>query len=79
MLSNPAFTGSTDRSIINLSYREYFPGYNLGTGSLYCSWDSFFEALHGGAGLYVSGEQRLFDNILNDLRAGATYAPSQGR
>jgi len=72
LLSNPAYTGASGSSSIILSYRDYYPGYGFGLGSLYGSWDSYFEPLHGGAGVYIF-ENRLGD-ILNDLRAGGTYA-----
>lgn len=72
ILSNPAYTGSSGRSAIVLSYRDYFPGMGFNVGSLYGSWDSFIEPLHGGVGVYLF-ENRL-GNILNDLRTGATYS-----
>ncbi|MBS0010433.1 MAG: PorP/SprF family type IX secretion system membrane protein [Bacteroidales bacterium] len=70
--SNPAYTGTSGNNLITLSYAALYPGYNMGTATIYGSWDSWFESLHGGAGLYVL-ENRLGD-ILNDLRIGGTYA-----
>lgn len=72
LLSNPAYTGASDNSSIIMSYRDYYPGYGFGMGSVWGSWDSFFEPLHGGVGFNVF-ESRL-GNILNDLRMGGTYA-----
>lgn len=70
--SNPAYAGSAGTSLITLSYAALYPGYNMGTATIYGSWDSWFESLHGGAGIYVL-ETRLGD-VLNDLRIGGTYA-----
>lgn len=72
LVANPAYTGATGSSLITLSYAAYYPGYNTGVATLYGSWDAYFESLHGGAGFFLS-ENKL-GNILNDLRAGVTYA-----
>lgn len=72
ILSNPAYTGASGESSIVLSYRDYFPGYGFKVGSLYGSWDSYFDQLHGGTGIYIF-ENRL-GSILNDLRVGGTYS-----
>jgi type IX secretion system PorP/SprF family membrane protein len=70
--SNPAYAGSSGNSLVTLSYAALYPGYNMGTATIYGSWDSWFESLHGGAGIYVL-ESKLGD-VLNDLRIGGTYA-----
>ncbi len=72
IISNPAFTGSSPNGDIRMIYRDYYPGNDFNTGSLYFSYNSFFQKVHGGVGLYI--QENHMSNILNDLRAGATYS-----
>jgi len=72
VLFNPAMTGSHLNGLMVLSYRDFYPGNNFNIGSIYMSYDSYFEPVHGGLGLYLI-ENRL-GNVLNDLRTGFTYA-----
>jgi hypothetical protein len=72
MLGNPGMTGAEGDGSVRLSYFNYYPGqgYNLFTGIL--SYDGYFPALHGGAGVYISND--YLGGIINDLRCGFSYA-----
>lgn len=72
MLNNPGLTGSEGDGYIRLSYMNYYPGqgYDLFSGSI--SYDGYFPALHGGAGLYISND--YMGGIINDLQGGFSYA-----
>lgn len=70
--ANPALTGSEGDGKIKLMYRDYYPGRNLNLHSVYFSYDTFAEQVHGGLGLYLSDD--MLGGILNELRAGGTYS-----
>lgn len=70
--ANPALAGSEGPGKLRLTYRDYYPGRGLNLYSIYCSYDSFLETIHGGFGVYVS--ENLMGDLLNDLRAGAAYS-----
>ncbi len=72
MMNNPAFSGSTGDGTLRLSYLNFYPGNNYNLHSAYLSYDSFFAALHGGAGFYLSDD--YLGGIINDLRGGLSYA-----
>jgi len=72
ILSNPALTGSEGDGKLRLVYRDYYPGLGLQFGSVYASYDTYSERLHGGAGLYIL--DNILGNIMNEIRAGGTYA-----
>ncbi|HUS86232.1 MAG TPA: PorP/SprF family type IX secretion system membrane protein [Bacteroidales bacterium] len=72
VLSNPAMTGSHPDGLMILSYRDFYSGNNYQIGSVFVSYDSYFEQVHGGFGAYLT-ENRL-GKILNDLRSGVTYS-----
>jgi len=72
VLVNPAFTGSGADGSLRISYMNFYPGnhYNFHTG--YLSYDSYFEILHGGAGLFIGND--YLGGIVNDLRGGLSYS-----
>jgi len=70
--ANPALAGSEGTGMLRLVYRDYYPGIRLNLYSIYCSYDSFLETIHGGFGVYVS--ENLLGDLLNDLRAGVAYS-----
>lgn len=70
--ANPAMAGSEGPGILKLIYRDYYPGRGLNLHSIYCSYDSFLEPIHGGFGFYLSED--LLGDILSDFRAGAAYS-----
>lgn len=70
--ANPAMAGSEGPGNLKLMYRDYYPGKGLNLHSIYCSYDSFLESIHGGFGVYLSED--LLGDLLNDFRAGAAYS-----
>ncbi len=72
MMNNPAFSGSEGARVLRLSYLNFYPGNNYNLHSVYFSYDSYFPALHGGAGFYLSDD--YLGGIVNDLRGGLSYA-----
>ncbi|MGB8492586.1 MAG: type IX secretion system membrane protein PorP/SprF [Bacteroidales bacterium] len=69
---NPAFTGSSGESVLKLSYLNFFPGNHYNFHSVFFSQESYYPALHGGAGIYVSDD--YIGGIVNDLRGGLAYS-----
>jgi len=69
---NPAFAGSGGDGALKISYMNFYLGnhYNFHTG--YLSYDSYFDALHGGAGFYITND--YLGGIINDLRGGLSYS-----
>lgn len=72
MIDNPAFSGSEGDGKLRLSYLNLYPGNNYNLHSVFCSYDSYIPALHGGAGVYISDD--YLGGIVNDLRGGLSYA-----
>lgn len=70
--TNPAFSGSEGNGTVRLSYFNFYPGKNYNLHSVFLSFDSYFEELHGGAGFYLSND--YLGGIVNDIRAGFSYA-----
>lgn len=72
MMSNPAVTGSEGDGKLRLSYMNFYPGNNYNLHTVYFSYDSFFPAIHGGAGIYLSND--YLGGIVNDIRGGFSYS-----
>jgi type IX secretion system PorP/SprF family membrane protein len=72
MMNNPAYSGIEGDGVLRLSYLNLYPGNNYNLHSAYLSYDSYFPALHGGAGFYLSDE--YMGGIINDLKGGLSYA-----
>jgi type IX secretion system PorP/SprF family membrane protein len=72
MISNPSLVGSSGDGEIRLSYLNFFPGNGYNLHSVYFSYDSYFQILHGGAGLYLADD--YLGGIINDFRGGLSYA-----
>jgi type IX secretion system PorP/SprF family membrane protein len=72
LMNNPALSGSEGNGILRLSYLNYYPGNSYNLNSVYLTYDSYFPALHGGAGFYISED--YLGGIINDLRGGLSYA-----
>jgi len=72
LINNPALSGSDGNGVLRLSYLNLYPGNNYNFNSVYLSYDSYFPALHGGAGFYLSED--YLGGIINDLRGGLSYA-----
>jgi type IX secretion system PorP/SprF family membrane protein len=72
MMNNPSLSGSEGDGVLRLSYLNFYPGNNYNLHSVYFSYDSYFPALHGGAGLYLSDD--YLGGIINDIRGGLSYS-----
>ncbi len=72
MMYNPAFAGVRGTSSVNLSAFTFLPGKGFGLRSVYASYDGYYPALHGGAGVWVADD--MAGEIMNDLRGGLTYS-----
>jgi type IX secretion system PorP/SprF family membrane protein len=72
IMVNPAFSGSESDGIMRVSYMNFYPGNGYNLHSVYMSYDAFFPAIHGGAGLYLSDD--YLGGIVNDTRGGITYS-----
>jgi hypothetical protein len=69
---NPAYTGSSGLPVMNVSCYSFLPGNNFALRSGYASFDTYFQGLHGGGGLWVSDD--MLGEVMNDFRAGGSYA-----
>ncbi len=69
---NPAYAGSSGLPVMNISCYSFLPGNNFSLRSGYASFDTYFNGLHGGAGLWASDD--MLGEVMNDFRAGASYA-----
>lgn len=72
LLGNPGLTGSEGTGSLRLSYLNFYPGNRFNIHSVNVSYDGYFQALHGGAGLYISNDN--LNGIINNLRGGFSYA-----
>jgi type IX secretion system PorP/SprF family membrane protein len=72
LMSNPALSGSEGDGVLRLSYLNLYPGNNYNLHSVYFSYDSYFPALHGGAGIYLCDD--YLGGIVNDIRGGLSYS-----
>jgi len=72
MATNPAVSGMEGDGTLRLSYLNFYPGNSYNLHSVYFSYDSYFSALHGGAGFYLSND--YLGGIINDLKGGFSYA-----
>lgn len=72
LMNNPAFSGATVDGTLRLSYLNFYPGNSYNLHSVYASYDSYFPALHGGAGIWVADD--YLGGIVNDVRGGLSYA-----
>jgi type IX secretion system PorP/SprF family membrane protein len=72
LTGNPAFAGSEGTGTLRLSYLNFYPGNSFDLHSVYCSYDSYFDGLHGGAAICIT--DNYLGGIINDLRAGLSYS-----
>ena len=72
MINNPSLAGSGGDGELRLSYLNFFPGNGYNLHSVYFSYDSYFQTLHGGAGIYLADD--YLGGIINDFRGGLSYA-----
>ncbi|MFZ2286007.1 MAG: PorP/SprF family type IX secretion system membrane protein [Bacteroidales bacterium] len=72
LMYNPAWAGAAESPAVNISATSFLPGTGFGLKSVFASCDGFFNGIHGGAGVWISDD--MLGDIMNDLRAGASYA-----
>ena len=72
IVNNPAFSGSSLDGTMRLSYLNFYPGNSYNFHSVFLSYDSYFQSLHGGAGFYIAND--YIGGIVNDLRGGLSYS-----
>lgn len=72
IMKNPASAGSDGEGRLRLSYMNFYPGNSFNLHSVYLSYDTYAEALHGGIGVTLSND--YLGGILNDMRGGFSYA-----
>jgi len=74
LIKNPGMAGIDGKSTVRLSYVNFFPGNNYNFHSVYFSYDSYYQGLHGGTSVYIT--DNYLGGIINDLRGGVSYAYS---
>ena len=72
LMNNPALSGSEGSGILRLSYLNYYPGNGYNLHSVYLSFDSYFQKLHGGASFYLAED--YLGGSVNNLRGGFSYS-----
>ena len=72
VINNPAFTGCSGDGVMRLSYLNFYPGNSYNFHSVFFSYDSYYPAIHGGAGVYLSDD--YLGGIANDVRGGLSYS-----
>ncbi|MDP4222265.1 MAG: hypothetical protein Q8868_03035, partial [Bacteroidota bacterium] len=72
MMDNPGITGCGVEGVMRISYLNFFPGKGYNFHSGFISYDSYFPAIHGGAGIYISDDYA--GGIMNETRGGISYA-----
>jgi len=72
IVNNPAFAGSCLDGTLRLSYLNFYPGNHYNFHSVFLSYDSYFQTLHGGAGFYLAND--YIGGIMRDLRGGMSYS-----
>jgi type IX secretion system PorP/SprF family membrane protein len=72
IINNPAFAGTSLDGTLRLSYLNFYPGNHYNFHSVFLSYDSYFQSLHGGAGFYIAND--YIGGIINDLRGGLSYS-----
>jgi len=71
-VSNPGYTGCTGYGTVRLSYMNFYPGNSYDFHTVFASYDAYFPAIHGGAGVYLSDDVQ--GGLVNDIRGGLSYA-----
>lgn len=72
VMNNPAFAGCNLDGTLRIAYMNFFPGNNYEFHSVFCSYDSYFPVIHGGAGFYISND--YLGGVMNEIRSGLSYA-----
>ena len=72
LMNNPAMSGSGETGTVRLSYLNFYPGNGYNLHTMYLSYDSYFEAIHGGAALYLTKD--YLGGHINNIRGGLSYS-----
>jgi type IX secretion system PorP/SprF family membrane protein len=72
MMNNPAMAGSEGSGNLRLSYLNFYPGNGYNLHSLYVSFDSYIQPLHGGAAFYL--DEDYLGGAVNNIRGGFSYS-----
>jgi len=72
LMNNPAMSGSEGDGTLRLSYLNLYPGNGYNLHSLYLSYDSYFQQLHGGASFYLAED--YLGGAVNNIRGGISYS-----
>ncbi|HOO65397.1 MAG: type IX secretion system membrane protein PorP/SprF [Bacteroidales bacterium] len=72
MMHNPGFAGVGGVQAVNISAFSFLPGNSFGLRSVHASYDGYFSAIHGGAGVWITDD--MLGDILNDLKGGVSYS-----
>ena len=72
LMNNPALSGSEGEGVLRISYLNFYPGNGYNLHSMYLSYDSYFQALHGGAAVWLSED--YLGGSVNNTRGGLSYS-----
>jgi len=72
MMNNPAMSGSEGSGNLRLTYLNFYPGNGYNLHSVYLSFDSYFQALHGGVSFYLNED--YLGGSVNNIRGGFSYS-----
>ncbi len=72
LMNNPALSGSEGKGNLRLSYLNFYPGNGYNLHSVYLSFDSYFQKLHGGASFYLAED--YLGGPVNNIRGGFSYS-----
>lgn len=72
LMHNPSYAGAEGGGTIRTAYTSILPGNNYNLHSVYISYDTYSQVLHGGAGFYLCGS--YLGGIANDISGGLTYS-----
>jgi len=70
--TNPSLAGASGDGVLRMSYLSLFPGSGFKLNNFHVTFDRFYEALHGGAGVSFTSEQA--GGLLNDTRMSFSYS-----
>ena len=72
LMNNPAMSGGGEAGTVRLSYLNFYPGNGYNLHSLYLSYDSYFNEIHGGAAFYLAKD--YLGGQVNNLKGGISYS-----
>jgi type IX secretion system PorP/SprF family membrane protein len=72
LMNNPALSGMEGNGNLRLSYLNFYPGNGYNLHSIYLSFDSYFQKLHGGASFYLAED--YLGGPVNNIKGGFSYS-----